>query len=182
MRRVYLIHGVRAEDAHNSSISFLVHRLKPVSPLVKMLDYGFIPAIVAPLFNWLIVRMLKQQIRPGCILVGHSNGCALAYRLSQQVKVHGLVLVNPALNHDVEFDPSLAFIQVYWSHADRITWLSRLMPFYIWGSMGTRGYTGDDPRVQQWDMGLRHTDIGDPAKAGVWRDFIAGNIKQAMKG
>ena len=176
MKICYLIHGIKTIDPDRSSISFLKYLIKLK---VVVLSYLYVPVILAPItsiINYFIVRRFVRTIKPGSILVGHSNGCTIAYGVSRLLYTHGLVLINPALNKDVEFDPFIKFIHIYYSHNDRVTWLSRLMPFSLWGSMGTVGYQGNDPRVKQYDMGVKHSDIGDAEIAVVWGPKIADGI------
>ena len=182
MKTCYLIHGIETRNPQRSTISFLKHML--VNFRVKILDYGYFPVIFAPfamVFNYIAMRKLKKHVRPNSILIGHSNGCTIAYGLSKDVYMHGLVLINPALDPDVEFDPLLKFIHVYWSDKDRVTWLSKFIPFSLWGSMGTTGYIGRDPRVRQWKMGGSHTDIGDAETAVVWGPIIVANLNGEFK-
>ena len=178
MKTCYLIHGIKTWDANRSTISFLKYTLTRLR--VVAVSYGYIPVLVAfflsRVINWFVVRRLVNHIRQGQILIGHSNGCTIAYGVSQKLYTYGLVLINPALDCDVEFDPYIKFIHIYYSHNDRITWLSRLVPFSLWGSMGTVGYKGKDPRVKQWDMGTSHNDIGEAEIAMQWGPVITRNI------
>ena len=181
MKMCYLIHGIKTQDAERSTISFLQYLLTGFR--TKIVDYGYVPAIAAPiisLLNRCVVKKLADQIRPRQILIGHSNGCAVAYALSNKMPVHGLVLINPALDCDVKFNSGLKFVHVYWSKKDRVTWLSKFVPFSQWGSMGTEGYTGDDPRVKQWEMDVTHTDIGSAEIALKWGPLIATNLTAAV--
>ena len=182
MKICYLLHGIKTRDPERSSISFLRY----IMPRFKViaLSYGNWPvlfAILMPIVNHFVVKAFVRQIRPGQILIGHSNGCTVAYGISQKLYTKGLVLINPALNSDVEFDPFLEFIHIYWSPNDRVTWLSRLMPFSLWGAMGTIGYTGADARVRQFKMCTKHTSIGDAEVAVRWGPIIVKNIEDAVK-
>ena len=173
----YLIHGIKTEDAKHSTISFLAYILPKYKTI--LLYYGYVPAIAAPvisLINKYVVWKCCKAIVKGNILIGHSNGCAVAYGVSKKLKTKGLVLINPALNRDVLFPPDLEFIHVYWSKKDRITWLSKFVPFSIWGSMGSEGYSGSDPRVRQWEMGIGHTGIGSAEIALKWGPVIVANL------
>lgn len=181
MKTVYLIHGIKTRDHERSSISFF----KYIMPRFKVLplSYGYMPAILAlimPLINRFIVKKLIQQIRPGQIIVGHSNGCTVAYGISNKFYVKGLVLINPALDDKVVFDPFIDFIHIYWSKDDSIVKLSSFMPWSLWGSMGATGYHGTDPRVKQWEMGNRHTSIGDAEVAVRWGPIIVRNLEKAV--
>ena len=181
MKTVYLIHGIKTKDHERSSISFF----KYIMPRFKVvpLSYGYWPALLAlimPLINRFVVKKLIKQIHPGQILMGHSNGCTVAYGISNQFYVKGLVLINPALDEGVVFDPFLEFVHIYWSHDDSIVKLSSFMPWSLWGLMGATGYKGNDPRVRQWEMPFRHTSIGDAEVAVRWGPIIVSNLEKEV--
>lgn len=182
MKTAYLIHGIKTRDPDRSSISFLRY----IMPRLKViaLSYGNWPALFAlfmPIVNHFVIKNLMVQIQPGQILIGHSNGCTIAYGISQRLFTKGLVLINPALDEDVVFDPFLDFIHVYYSEDDSIVKLSAFLPFSLWGRMGATGYTGKDARVKQWRMPFRHTSIGDAEVAVRWGPIIVKNLEEAMK-
>ena len=182
MQTCYLIHGIKTRDANRSSISFLKYALKGFT--VKVLSYGYIPVLLAPItsvINWFVVRRFVKQLTPGNVLIGHSNGCTIAYKISNKLYTKGLVLINPALDADVKFDPFISFIHIYWSRNDKVTWLSKFVPFSDWGSMGSVGYKGSDPRVKQFEMDINHTDIGEAEIAAVWGPFIVSNLNAEFK-
>lgn len=182
MDTCYLIHGIKTLDPNRSSISFLRYMLPGFK--VVMLGYGYVPVLMAPfnrIINWLAVRRFIKQVKPGQILIGHSNGCTVAHGMSMKFYTGGLVLINPALDRNVEFSPFLKFVHVYWSKKDRVTWLSKFVPFSKWGSMGSEGYSGSDPRVKQWEMDINHTDIGDAEIAVQWGPVITANIVKELK-
>lgn len=181
MKTCYLIHGIETSDSKRSTISFLKYTLSEFN--VETLSYGYVPVILAfviSFLNFFFALRLKRNIAPGQILIGHSNGCALAYDISSDIETLGLVLINPALDNDVVFDPRLAFVHIYWSRNDEVTWLSKYIPFSKWGSMGAEGYKGEDARVMQWDMGTSHNGIASDDAARYWGPIIAGNLLEAI--
>ena len=182
MKRCYLLHGIKTVNPWHSSIAFFQHIMPRFQVIV--LSYMYIPvvlAVVVPVINHFVIKRLVKQVHPGHVIIGHSNGATIAYRLSKEVYVKGLVLINPALNSNVEFDKRLGFVHVYWSKKDWVVWVSRLMPFSLWGSMGRTGYTGEDARVRQFEMGEKHTSIGDAEVAVRWGPVIVRNIEEALK-
>jgi hypothetical protein len=182
MIRCYLLHGIKTIDPGRSSISFFMHIMPKFK--VVLLKYLYIPiifSIIVPLINRRVIARMAGEVWPGQIILGHSNGAAVAYGITKVVPTRGLVLINPALDSDIEFDEHLEFIHVYWSHRDNIVWLSALMPFSLWGRMGKTGYIGKDPRVKQWEMPERHTSIGTAEVAVRWGPVIVRNIEDALK-
>jgi hypothetical protein len=182
MMKCYLLHGIKTIDPGRSSISFFRHIMPRFH--VVLLKYMYIPvmfSLIVPFINRRVINRMVNEVWPEQILMGHSNGAAVAYGITKKVKTRGLVLINPALDSDVEFDKHLEFIHVYWSHRDNIVWLSALMPFSLWGRMGKTGYIGKDPRVRQWQMPHRHTSIGTAEVAVRWGPVIVNNIERALK-
>lgn len=178
MKNCYLLHGIETEDPLRSTISFLQSWL-PMYRVV-ILGYGYIPALfvfITNIIDWFIERRLRKQIEAGSIIIGHSNGCTIGWRLTNKVATKGLVLINPALNNDVVFDERLEFIHVYWSPKDSVSWLSQFVPLSDWGLMGETGYKGNDPRVKQWNLNLEHTEIGELKNQKKWGPVIAANTQ-----
>jgi pimeloyl-ACP methyl ester carboxylesterase len=177
--KAYLLHGIETQDPERSTISFLRDYLTGLD--VVILGYGYIPALFAFITNiidWIIERRLRKLIEPGSLIIGHSNGCTIGWRLSNKIATHGLVLINPALDNDISFHPELKFIHIYWSPKDSVSWLSQFVPFSDWGLMGVTGYKGKDPRVKQFNMNLEHTEIGD--HEAEWGPVINEAIHQAL--
>ena len=177
MKNVYFLHGVETLDAKNSIglLSEYFH-MPPFKSFI--LDYGWIPIVLANFLNFFILKKLKKEVVPGQICLGHSNGCALFWMLAHKIDIEGLILVNPALDNDVEFPASIRFIHIYWSPKDEISWLSQFVPFSAWGLMGQTGYRGKpDARVKQFDMEVGHMDIHEREVRAKWGPIMVQNIK-----
>lgn len=83
------------------------------------------------------------------IALGHSNGCAVLHLATTEydAPIQRMAYINPALEHHLAPAPQVERLDVWHSPSDRPVKWSRLMPFSLWGAMGAVGYTGDDPRV-----------------------------------
>lgn len=150
--RVWFIHGFNVFDGGKGSIGKLRPYFENEGFETVGFDYGWRGLIGVRLLNDDTAEDLFQQLEPGDILVGHSNGCDLIRRVSLiSEDVIGAVLINPALDRDAEFGPWLKWIDVLYNTHDWATWFAEWLLFHPWGSMGRYGYTGDDPRVRQHD-------------------------------
>lgn len=181
--RVVLIHGARFTKADRDNLRKLAVGFRAVGFCVTLPTYGYLPALLIGLFQWLDRRIAESMsgfIRPDDILLGHSNGGTLVYLISQRVKVRGAILVNPAL--DSSRLPNADFIHVYYNAGDILSKLSGLVPFHPWGDMGGYGYSGRDARVTNIDQGNPpaglprlngHSDVFTHGKVRAWARFMA---------
>lgn len=165
----YLLHGFNVTDGGADT----VERLRPfavshpASGVVKSWKYGWFGLFSVLFKNELVAKKLKrahdQVFEPQhCYGVGHSNGCAILLRAAQQgMEFTTLLLINPALNVDTKFPPSIGQVIVVHTEDDvptrvarwfdRIPFIGLLIP-NAWGAMGAYGYEGSDPRVMNIDL------------------------------
>ncbi len=180
--RVVLIHGARFKKADRDNLRRLATGFRASGFCVILPTYGYLPALLIGLVQWFdrrIADSMASFIREDDILLGHSNGGTLVYLITQQVKVKGAILVNPAL--DSSRIPNADFIHVYYNKGDILTRISSIFPFHPWGDMGGMGYTGMDPRVTNFDQGNTptlptlngHSDVFKRGKVRLWARFMA---------
>lgn len=180
--RVVLIHGVRVRKK-NRNIHKLAAAFRAAGFCVVIPRYGYLPALLVGLFQWLdrrIADSMSAFIEDDDILLGHSNGGSLVYLISQERIIKGAILVNAALESDII--PNAKFVHVYYNTGDIVTRLSAFLPFHVWGSMGSIGYTGNDPRVISMDQGnppaglpplKGHSDIFRLEHVRPWSRYMA---------
>lgn len=137
-------------------------------------EYGWM--LAASLRNRSIARRILAFVRFAwevcgrkSVIVAHSNGAVVSnYAAWMSEQITGLVLVNAALNRDIEFAPSLAFVHNWYSPGDWPLRLARLIPFHAWGDLGARPYDGVSPNVTNFNKGgsrdfmlhsKRHSDL-----------------------
>jgi len=187
---IHAIHGIET-PAGTTTLPDLFPYLEPLGE-IRYPDYGWIGLLDSRRLNPLIVGTLRDYIATGDIIVGHSNGCAIAYDLLQTgVLVRGLVLINGALRRDIQIPTGVDFVHCYWNSGDTITVdaqagsdLGLCDP--NWGDMGHAGYLGSDPRVLNVDCGHTtgmpavsgHSAIFDPPNLAAWGAFIAAKLKE----
>ncbi len=191
---IHVIHGIETE-AGSTTVPALFPYLEQFGE-IKYPDYGWIGLLESKRLNPVIVGSLRSYVADGDIIVGHSNGCAIAYRLLQTgVLVRALVLINGALIRNIQIPTGVTFVHCYWNSGDTITIeamlgadLSLVDP--NWGDMGHAGYLGADPRVLNVDCGNTlgmpkvsgHSALFDPFNLEAWGPQIADNIRRGLNG
>lgn len=184
--RVILIHGWRVRDGGRGSIGTLADPLRDLGHEVHCVSYGY---VLAPwstrMRSRVFAKLLSTQVRPGDVLVGHSNGARVAWEASYYSRDLGpMVWLNPALDAYMTPARSVPRCLVVYNRRDVATRLARLVPGSPWGSMGTVGYRphdglidGSDVRMDVLERGIGHSPYRrDPIR---WADLLSGWIRGA---
>ena len=186
---IHLIHGIHT-SARDLEVRGLIPYLERTGLEVAYPEYGFILGIETRRVNAMIVGTLLPYIKPGDIIVGHSNGCAIAYDLTRAgAEPVGLVLIHAALDRLISLHASIRWCDVYFNEDDTITEAARIgaklgITDPSWGEMGHAGYGGIDGRVTNIDdkhtRGLPecrgHSPEFEPQNLPAWGEYIAGKI------
>ena len=187
---IHLIHGIRTGGT--SPLEGLIPFLTGFE--VAYPDYGYIFGLETAFVNSPIVGTLQPYIKPRDILIGHSNGCAIAYELMQRLpQIGGAVLINAALEQQIARPPGCPWIDVYFNEGDVITELAKLgaqigITDSEWGDMGHGGYIGTDPRIRNFDCAntpllpvvLGHSDFFSPLKLAAWGPYLVDRILEHL--
>lgn len=183
---IHLIHGIHTQGP--SPVRGLIPYLNAAGFAVRYPDYGWIAGLETKLANPIICGTLQPYISPDDILIGHSNGCAIAYDLLQRgVKVAGAIFINAALERSIA---RLApWIDVYFNPGDDITQAAQIaerlgLVDKVWGEMGHAGYFGGDPLISSINCGSMqgmpsvsgHSDFFAPGKLAAWAPFLIDRI------
>lgn len=166
-RRIILIHGWNVRDGGASTVGRLAGPLRELGHEVEAYGYGWAIAYrTTRRRSERFAEILAPQLRPGDVLVAHSNGARIAYQASWRVchPLGPMVWLHPALDRWRVPGGHVPRLLVYHSGRDFATRLARLVPMSPWGSMGTHGYAPPrwstlppDPRVVEIDDGGRHS-------------------------
>lgn len=184
---IHLIHGIHTQG--ESPVEGLIPLLAPLA--IKYPDYGYILGVETRIVNPIIVGALKAYIEPGDILIGHSNGAAVAYDLMRSgAPISGMVLINAAVEQTIVRQAPCKWIDVYFNSGDKITEAAKLgqelgITDPIWGEMGHAGYKGSDPAITNFDCGATpgmplvcgHSDFFTPSKIEKWGEFLAERLR-----
>ena len=169
----HLIHGFNVSDGGTGSVG----KFRRFFPWALLHNYGWVGLIGLRWRNDKVVRDLLPHIRKGDVLICHSNGCLIAWRLVKQgAPVSAVVCIQPALRRDTRWPDDVNVLCLY-NHDDWIVNLGRMWgrfmsvanPFrnrHGWGAAGRYGF--DQESVTNW-----RTDTGDfPAKvhSGVFKN------------
>lgn len=114
-------------------------------------------------FAWLrdpfIARHIAKQIKPDDIVIGHSNGAAIAWLMAEEgALIKGTILIGPALDSDKVMAPQVRWVHVFYNSCDGVVGWAKWIPFHLWGDQGKVGYMGNDSRYTQHDVGCHQTD------------------------
>lgn len=183
--RIHVIHGI-----HNAFGETFLH------PLLDLLrgaghttffpDYGWVFGVETRISNPLVVRTLLPYIAPGDCVIGHSNGCAIAYDLMNlRAPISCAVFINGALAQKIMRPANVKWIDVYYNPGDEITEAAKVAQQLgivdaVWGELGHAGYLGKDPNITNINCATTaglplvagHSDIFTPAKFSAWGPAI----------
>ena len=188
---IHLIHGI-----HTSGVSVVEGIIPFLSEWgVKYPDYGYILGIETRIVNPLIVGTLEPYVDPGDVIIGHSNGCAIAYDMMKEgTKVAGAIFINAALESNISRPAGCPWIRVYYNSGDTITEAAQLgarlgIDDPVWGEMGHSGYTGKDPMIINTNCGATpglpavsgHSDFFSPqTNLKPWATFLANDLRKRL--
>jgi hypothetical protein len=186
---IHVIHGIHTEGV--SPVEGLIPYLVPYA--VKYPDYGYILGIETRIVNPIVIGSLLPYIAKDDIIIGHSNGCAIAYSLvNSGAPVAGLIFINAALQQDIIC--RVPWIDVYYNAGDDITEAAKLgaelgIDDPVWGAMGHGGYLGNDKRVTNYNCAATtglpvvcgHSDFFTPSKLAAWGPFLAKNLQAHLQ-
>lgn len=190
---VYLIHGIHTEP--DSPVKGLIPYLKAAGFNVRYPEYGYEFAVETRIVNPIVVGTLLPCIEAGDVLIGHSNGCAIAYHLMQQgAPVAGAVFINGALETNIVRPGTCKWIDVYCNSGDTVTeaakWGAKFgLVDQVWGELGHLGYTGSDGAIQTMHCDtttnepvvMGHSDIFTHSKIVSWGPYLSNRIVEKLK-
>jgi hypothetical protein len=186
---IHLIHGIHTEGV--SLVEGLIPFLSEWG--VKYPDYGYVLGIETRIINPIIVGTLQAYVEPGDILIGHSNGCAIAYDLMRRgTPVAGAIFINAALESNIARPAGCPWIVVYSNKGDTITEAAQIgarlgITDPVWGEMGHVGYTGKDPMVSNVycdatpgePVVVGHSDFFSPhTNLKPWGTYLANDLRR----
>ncbi len=165
-RRILLVHGWNIRDRGERTMGGIRDELAARGFDVVLLSPGH-------LRGWRETRHRSRQLaktwavqtKPGDVLVGHSNGCRIAWEMSQHPGCLAdlAVWIQPALDGYLLPGRCIRRCLVLWNRNDRVVWWARLLPWSDWGDMGRRGPVpiegglGRDRRLLAVEMGRGHS-------------------------
>lgn len=139
---VVLVHGIHSAEG-TTNMRRLIPYFESRGFRVTVFEYGWLGVIRARWKNPGIARRLAALVRESDHLVCHSNGAAVAWLAMKNhgMKCRRISLIAPALDADKRFDGAI-WADIYHNRCDHVVWLSRMLWWHSWGTMGRDGYTG----------------------------------------
>jgi len=143
-------------------------------PVIRV-DYGWTGLLSVAFATERTAKKLADVMVPGSIIVGHSNGAAIAYRAAMMgAPVRQMILINPALHRHTLFTGEiLSQVDVYHARDDKVvTWgkyWRRFTPLNLfgiksdWGEMGRVGSLVPQRSVHNHDL---HAVLNTQEKIG----------------
>lgn len=169
--RVILLHGFNVTDEGCATVGKLAPYFEEAGFVVKRPRYGWRGLLGVRFLNNTFGRLVADLSEPGDIVVGHSNGCAIAANaLGHGAIFDQLVLINPALDSDYEFPETVRKIHVWHSPSDAPVRFAKFLPWHAWGDMGAVGHKGDDPRVANYNKETGFIGASSSGHSDVFED------------
>ncbi len=140
---IVLVHGFNVKDRGKTTTDRLIPYISNKYEVLQA-DYGWLGLFGVRVFNANIASLIAGMTPKKSIGIGHSNGCAiLTEAVELGAKIDKLILINPALDYDFEFPPTIKRVDVFYNPTDITVISAKFFPFHRWGDMGRRGWVQD---------------------------------------
>lgn len=197
MATVHLLHGFNVSDGGKGSVGHLSVLFEALGYDVILHNYGWTGPFFLRLKNASVVDYLKDKVKPEDHIVGHSNGCYIAWSLIEEgVKCKSVVCIQPALRRDTVWGDGVENILCLYNDKDWAVragqwwrYLTYLNPLswkdpHEWGAAGYFSFTTPDERLTQWKTNdptwkvpaSGHSGIFSPKPFGFWGNEIANQV------
>lgn len=184
IKRAILIHGFNVADGGASTTGLLRAGLEDLGLEVVEFETHWRPGLLRDLLsvrfgNAKRARRLAAIIRPGDLLIGHSNGCALIDQATWLLASSrgwaapdvAAMYLNPALDVDAPLAPQVKGAWIFHTASDKIVGLASRLWKSRWGSMGRDGYRPgptEDYDERYSNLSYEHHGIESPGHSGVF--------------
>lgn len=193
-----LIHGFNVWDGGVATVGKLRPFFADLAVPYVMVNYGHFGIIETRLKNRKIARRVARAVtnaRSGnyqVIVVGHSNGCAIAHLAAEEygAQIDRAVYINPALEEHIGPPVGIRSLHVWHSPSDRpVKWAEWLPGCNArpWGEMGATGYIGRDDRVENFNKeqdftvsSSGHSDMFSIEQIGYFGPIVAARAVAGM--
>ena len=174
---VHLVHGFNVSDGGKDT----VRRLEPFIPGSEIAyDYGWTGLLFLKCNNAKAIAHIEPRIKPGDILIGHSNGALIIWQLVQKHadKLAGVILINPALRRDTIWPDGLQVLCLY-NSTDWVVQLGRIwarlvslggLRFHGWGAAGRYGFDQKSETLSNWDTNSNAFSVRVEGHSGLFKE------------
>ena len=137
--RVIVVHGIHTNVGAHWMDAY-VDAFRAAGFPAEKHTYGYAYALLTRLQNPGRASALCDLVRPGDVLVGHSNGGCLAWMAAELgAPLGGAVLLNPALDTDKVLDRRVPWVNLYCNRHDEAVRFAGVFPRHPWGAQGRDG-------------------------------------------
>lgn len=187
----HLIHGFNVLDGGKGSIGRLTPWLHDPVPH----SYGWVFLLRLRWINDRTVEQMLPTIQSGDVLIAHSNGALIAWRLVMAgAPVSAVVCIQPALRRDTRWPEWLPVLCLH-NDDDWIVSMGRAWGRFVsvanpwrlrhgWGAAGRYGFYAMQPMVENWDTlhgpfpAAGHSGIFQGCALSYWAPKIARWINE----
>lgn len=144
--RVWLVHGFNVKDRGRGTTGQLRVQFEAEGFEVLEFSTGWRGLAMVRFGNAKRARKLASLIRPGDVLLGHSDGCNIIDQASWQMAGAkqpipcAVIYCNPALDRDAPLARQVRGGLVFHTRSDWVVKLSSKLAWHPWGDMGRVGY------------------------------------------
>ena len=137
--RITIVHGIHTND-NEVWMDYLVARFQHHGWDARKWTYGYALALTTRWQNPGRAKTLAAMIRPGEVVLGHSNGGCLAWMAAELgAPIGGAILLNPALDADKVMAPQVPWVNLYTNKYDEAVPWAGLFIGHPWGAQGRDG-------------------------------------------
>lgn len=148
MKRVIIVHGIHTDD-DAAWLKAFEAGFESEGWIADNYTYGYAWALTTRFRNPPRAKALAEMVRPGDIVLGHSNGGCLAWMAAELgAPIGGAILLNPALDSDRVMASHVPWVNLYANRFDEAVPLARLFRGHPWGAQGRDGLTVEDARYR----------------------------------
>lgn len=189
--KIVLLHGIHSKEGDNNMTALAPHLQKFVRDIpVVVHGYGFVGFWEARWSNKGVAEHLSKVVQHDDVLVTHSNGAAIAYLAERDFGMvcKGVLNINPALDRDLT--TQCGFAHTIYSESDRAVYLSRFLPFHLWGDQGRVGYKGKmkpadrntNASSSEWGAMAyqHHCGLFESSRVEFWAEWVAAKIDELV--
>jgi len=190
--RILIVHGLHTND-DAGWMTTLRRAFAAAGFAAQVWTYGYAHALTARWQNPGRAKQLARLIRPGDIVVGHSNGACLTWMAaSLGAPIGGAVLINPALDRGAAMPRHVPWVNLYPNRGDVAVKIARIFPKHPWGDQGRAGLAFNDPRylTRYTDEGcghphyappvFGHSAVLEPAPLARWRQVFVHDVERRL--
>ena len=184
--QITIVHGIHTND-NAAWMDYLVARFQHRGWDARKWTYGYASAALTRWQNPGRAKTLAAMIRPGEVVLGHSNGACLAWLAAELgAPMQGAILLNPALDTNKLMAKQVQWVNLYTNRYDEAVPWARVFVGHPWGSQGRDGISVPDvPRYRVVETSVPrndapsvrgHSAVLSPDALPQWSDVI---VRQA---